>query len=208
MRLYFGVRPTTLLLTTGILLSMAAIAVPQMTRPRVVPPPGPTGGPPEPRRSTEKREFGVLNLQTRIGSFKILSAGDVKSEGTIDISFTGSILIVGLEGTATPTGNLRREMSRPNMKREVWFGTGKMRIQGAFTAIQWFGRDMNARFDGIGIVRLFGEFDETQQTGFFWRNDNAAERQSWLTNGLTVTNPEDTRFRRPTPQRRGSTGGG
>src|SRR5690349_1504598 len=69
-------------------------------------------------------------FETNVGSFKILPRGDVLPSGDLKLSFTGSVLISELNGTATPEGNVRREYQNKERGREVWFGSGSLIIKG------------------------------------------------------------------------------
>jgi hypothetical protein len=126
----------------------------------------------------QKERYGTLHLTTKVGSFKILGVADKPAEGHIEISFTGTLLINGSPKVA-PSGNLRVEFSNPKRKQVAYHGTGKLVIDGKYNAIQWFGRDMNAVWNGFGVVRLVGEFDKDLNTGEFWYSDNPEDRRSW-----------------------------
>lgn len=127
-------------------------------------------------------------FETNVGSFKILQKGPVFPSGDLTMSFTGSVLISELQGTVTPVGNVRREYNNPAKGRQVWFGTGKLNVKGSFRAVQWFGRDLKARFNGDGYIRLYGEFDKKLETGFYWFNP--AEKKFWGNYGVGVEVPE------------------
>jgi len=117
----------------------------------------------------QKKGFktGIVDMATNIGSFKIVSPGEVKSFGKIDIEFNGSVLIIGLNGTVIPSAGLRNEYSNAKHERTGYNGKGKLTIEGEWTAIQFFGRDMRAHWEGLGICRLYGEFDKNLDTGTF-----------------------------------------
>jgi hypothetical protein len=159
-------------------------------------------GSPAPAPAPANPEHGTMHLQTKVGSFKLLSPGERMAEGRMEISFTGTVLISGLQGTATPSGATRLEYRNQERQRDLYFvpagSTGSLVIDGKYRAIQFFGRDMRATHRGMGIYRLFGEFDRDLNTGEFWY-DESPERQIWHTGGFTTTNPP---ARRQAPQPR------
>jgi len=136
-----------------------------------------------------KKGYGHIFFNTNIGSFKLLGGGEDKAEGAMAISFTGSLMISGLEGTAVPSGNLRLEYSSDKQQRKVYFGTGSLKITGKVRAIQFFGRNMKGDFNGWGIFRLYGEFDNKLETGTFYYSDDPSNKQSWLNGGMQATVP-------------------
>ncbi len=144
--------------------------------------------PPDYNNMKVSSERDDLWFETNVGSFKILPRGDVLPSGDLTMSFTGSVLVSELKGTITPEGNVRREYSNKERNREVWFGTGKLTLKGNFRAIQWFGRDLKAKFSGNGFVRLYGEFDKNLDTGLFWFDPK--EKRYWGNHGLGVGLPE------------------
>jgi hypothetical protein len=143
-----------------------------------------------------KKPYGTLNFQTSVGSFKILGVAEQPAEGTLTINFNGTVLISGLEGTATPSGSVRREYDNADHKKTIYFGKGKLVVNGKYRGIQFFGRELTGRYVGHGAVRLYGEFDKNLQTGFFWFE--GGEKRPWATGGIQVFNPEITY--RATPQ--------
>ena len=110
---------------------------------------------------------GVVDMATNIGSFKIVSPGNIKAFGKMVIEFTGTVLIVGLNGSVTPSATLRKEYSNAKHERVGYFGTGRLTVEGEWTALQFFGRKMKAHWEGLGICRLYGEFDEKLETGTY-----------------------------------------
>lgn len=136
----------------------------------------------------------TLYLTANVGSFKM-----VDGQGTVTISFSGTLLIVGLDGTATPSGNLKLEYEARN--RKAYFGRGSIVIKGRFRGIQWFGRDLNAKWTGLGLIRIMGEFDDQLKVGEFWYEGDV-KRDSWLTGGRTLYLP-DRRLKAATPVEKG-----
>ena len=143
-----------------------------------------------------KPDYGVIHLSTAIGSFKMLEYNDDKQpEGKFEMSFSGTVLIDtaeavknprGLSTKVTTTGDIRKEQSFHG--REVYHGTGKIIIEGGWHAIEWFGRDMQAVFNGVGVFRLAGEFDKHLETGYYWYEDG--KKIDWGTQGGQPTVPK------------------
>ncbi|MCC7230841.1 MAG: hypothetical protein IT203_10640 [Fimbriimonadaceae bacterium] len=129
-----------------------------------------------------------LWLSTRVGSFKLLPRGDVMPSGTLTMSFTGSVLSSDLKGQVIPEGSVRKEYDNSKKGKQVWFGTGKLTITGAFMAVQWFGRNLDAKFNGNGFIRLYGEFDKNLDTGYYWFDPK--DKKFWGTYGNGVGIPE------------------
>lgn len=129
----------------------------------------------------------TLFMSTKLGSFKLMDG-----EGRVEISFTGSVLISQLKGVRSVSGNLRMEYPRNEKEkatgRELWFGTGKIVIDGGFRAIQWFGRDLSGTWKGHGAARLYGEFDNNLNTGTFYFNSEPT-KQFWSPYGSPITLP-------------------
>ena len=145
-----------------------------------------------------KPEYGVLNLSSRLGSYKLLDG-----EGTVEINFTGTVLVSHLKGSATPSGNVKLEYDAND--RKAFFGSGKVVVNGSFRAVQWFGRNMNTKWTGRGIARLHGDFDKDLHTGWYWYDTNAEARKIWKFHGQVIPVPEP---KAPQPIERGGTGGG
>jgi hypothetical protein len=155
---------------------------------------------PEPE-AVGKRTYGTLNFETKLGSFKLLPKKDLAS-GRVEISFTGTLLLSNFKGTLTKTGSIRREYLGHD--RQVYFGSGTIVVEGTFRGIQWFGRDMKGKWHGEGVARLFGEFDQSLDTGWFWYND-PTDRRAWGTYGRLAELPERSMIGTgtPVPRKRG-----
>jgi len=147
----------------------------------------PNSTPPAPPKNPDR--VGVLHLTTNLGSFKILSPGDVDAEGTVDMSFKGTVLISGIDGTVTPSATLTREYYDTKHNKQTFFGTGHLLIAGKFRSIEWLGQDLNAVYTGRGIVRLYGDFDKNLNTGFYWFGNDTANKAYWSNFGTEVVNP-------------------
>lgn len=145
-------------------------------------------GRPDPRKGKVSPARDEIWLETNVGSFKILQQGEVFPSGDLTMSFSGSVMISGLNGKVVPEGNVRREYNEPTRERQVWFGDGKLTVSGSFQAVQWFGRNLKAKFNGNGIIRLYGEFDKNLETGSYWFDP--AKKNFWGNFGATVVVPE------------------
>lgn len=164
-----------------------------------------SGGTPAPAAPALATEYGNLHLQTKIGSFRVMGMGpDTPAEGHIEISFTGSLLVSQLEGKVTTSGNLVKEFDEH--RRQVYFGTGSIVVDGKFRKIQWFGRDMKADFKGTGAFLVFGEFDQNLETGTYYYND-PTKPLPWGQHGqgINIPNQESKIIK---PIERGKSGGG
>ena len=132
---------------------------------------------------------GEAVLKTNIGAFKITSPGDKKAFGKIQMTFKGSILIIGYEGT-TPivaSGALRVEYQDAKRQRIEYFGNGTITLDGKFRAIQWFGRNLTLNWNGMGICRAYGEFDKDGNTGTI--DIKGEKTRYWGSGGTTFTVP-------------------
>ncbi len=130
----------------------------------------------------------TLFMSTTVGSFKILPAGPDKTRGTLDVEFEGTVMVSGLTGTATPGPGVRLEYKRDDHNRRVFFGKGRIRVDGEFRAIQFFGRNLKGSFRGSGVARLYGEFDKKMETGYYWFASRP-EKIDWGSYGRTVVVP-------------------
>lgn len=126
-----------------------------------------------------------LHLQTNLGSFKIKRGNDQPDQGVLDIKFTGTVLVSDLVGTVTPGPGVKLEYNRPDMRKQVFHGAGTLHVDGKFGGILFFGRDMNALYNGTGIIQLYGEFDKNLNTGFYWYGNNL-QKNYWGTSGNQV----------------------
>src|SRR4051812_2145807 len=107
--------------------------------------------------SAQKQDYGTIFFKANVGSFKFLGVNNLPAEGRVQINFTGTLLVnsfTGSEPKITTTGNLRREYNDQTHLQQAYHGTGSMVIEGKFTSIQWFGRNMTAQWHGFGIARL------------------------------------------------------
>jgi hypothetical protein len=151
--------------------------------------------------------YGHMNLTTRVGSFKLLGSETVPVTGALVLNFSGTVLVSGASPGTTVTlgGNVRREYETADKTKQVYFGTGKITLVGTVRAVQFFGRDLTARFDGVGIFRLFGEFDKKLDTGFYWF-DGQTQKLPWGTSGATIVSP-NPQYSAPKPRVRIDSGG-
>lgn len=143
-----------------------------------------------------KPDYGDFNLETKIGSFRMLEFNDDSMpEGHFEMSFTGTVLVDtsvavkhprGLQTTIQTEGNVKKEVDYHG--REVFHGTGKIIVDGGWHALQWFGRDMSGKFFGSAVFRLNGEFDKNLETGYYWYKDG--KKNDWGTSGMQPTVPQ------------------
>lgn len=152
----------------------------------------PSQGKADPIKSTRGYGFGTVFMHTNIGSFRIMGTQDfqsakrIRAEGRVEVVFTGTVLINDLKGKVITSGSIRKEYDKHG--RTAYFGKGKLIIEGEFWAVQFFGTKMDARWTGWGIARMYGEFDENLETGFYWF-DNAPKKTYWSPFGSTISLP-------------------
>lgn len=123
----------------------------------------------------------TMYFETKLGSFK-----SIDGIGVLEFSFTGTAMLSNVKGQIIPSGNLRKEYSKDG--RTTFFGTGTLKIVGSWRGIQWFGRNMKASWYGAGFARLYGEFDQKLETGFYWFKSNP-KRNAWSPYGTSLVNP-------------------
>lgn len=155
---------------------------------------------PPPPKSIEDAKanggFGHINFETHVGSFKLQGTDETFVTGALQMNFSGTVLISGVRpGTqVTVTGNVRKEYETEDKQRQVYFGTGKVVVLGQLRALQFFGRELSGRFDGVGIFHFYGEFDKNLETGFYWNDgQDAQHRTPWNTGGGSVPVPDPGR---------------
>ena len=129
-----------------------------------------------------KQGYGTMNFHSGLGSFKIFPG-----EGRCEVSFTGTVLISGLDGDIEVSPGLKVEFD--GMGRQVYHGTGRIVTDGKWRAFHWFGSDMTGVWYGRGSIRLQGEFDNTFSTGQYWY-ENPDVRGAWPTSMQTFSLPE------------------
>lgn len=155
--------------------------------------------------AAQAKTTDTMFMKTNVGSFKILGVEKTPASGKMQISFTGTMLIdrfTASDPTITVSSGLRKEYDSAKHLQVAYHGSGTMTIDGHFTAIQWFGRDMSAQWNGFGIARLVGEFDKNLETGKYWYIDNTNDVRDWGTQLREVTNPPQpgTVIAIPTPR--------
>ncbi len=133
-----------------------------------------------------------IHLETNVGSFAIKRGSEAPNNGTLDIDFTGTVLVGGLKGSAVPGPGVKLEYQPAGINRQVYHGKGTLKISGQFVKILFFGRDMHALYNGSGIIEVSGEFDRDLNTGWFWYGSDYKNKQFWMTGVMTVP---------PVPQR-------
>lgn len=142
--------------------------------------------------SAQRQDYGTIFFKSNVGSFKFLGVNNLPAEGRVQISFTGTLLVDSFSGTepkVTTSGAIRREYNDPKHLQQAFHGTGTVIVDGKFTALQWFGRDMTAQWHGFGIARLVGEFDKNLDTGKYWYIENPGYVKDWGTQLRSITNP-------------------
>lgn len=149
----------------------------------------------------EQQRYGTVFLRTRVGSFKMLGVAGLPAEGHIEVSFTGTMLING-KPKVTASGGLRKEYVNEAHEQQAYHGKGSLVIDGKFTAIQWFGRDLKCTWKGFGVARLVGEFDKDLKTGEYWYIQNPGDIHDWGTTLTLITNPPRIGDYKPIPQLR------
>lgn len=136
-----------------------------------------------------KPDYDQFNMETKVGSFKMMEFNDDKQpEGHFVMSFTGTVLVDTSDSAPNPRllktvvhteGGVKLEKRFHG--RDMYFGTGKIIVDGGWHALEWFGRDMTASFFGCGVFRLTGEFDRELNTGSYWYSDG--KKMDWGTGG-------------------------
>ncbi len=175
--------PIARLVPLGALVA-ASLGAPAFQAPRPAAP-----GTPAAATQASAGETGTIDFRSKVGSFKILSPNsDVKARGRITMSFSGSVLVVGLDGNVTPGSGVRLQYKDDAHARQTFFGKGTLTVDGRWRAIQFFGRDFSGHWDGMGIMRLYGEFDDKLETGTYVIKGD--EPRPWGNGGMTVVLPK------------------
>lgn len=130
-------------------------------------------------------------LKASIGSFKILKRGKVRPSGKIVMNFKGTVLLVGASKDCkySFTGNVRQEYSNKERDRVSFHGSGTLTLDGVFGAVQWFGRDLNMKWIGQGVCRVYGEFDSKGETGTITYAGDPKPK-FWGSGGMTYVLPQ------------------
>lgn len=159
------------------------------------------------RTRNQPQEHGIINFHTNVGAFKILGVADVPAQGTLDMSFEGTVMVSGpaQDATVVPYGEVALELDRSDRGRRVYFGKGRLVVSGDYRAIQFFGRGLKAKWTGFGVLRLYGEFDQNLETGQVWYEGQ--EKQSWNTGGFMFQNPQPRNLRPLMPKVKPLSGG-
>ena len=149
--------------------------------------------PSAPGSTAGRSEVGNAHLWADVGSFKL------EGSGTVDVKFTGTLLISQAEGQPMPQvslqGKIRKEFESAEMGRTAWFGSGTAKITGTWRHLTVFGKQMDAKWRGSGIAMVYGEFDAQGKTGFI--TVDGSEPFEWMNTGLTFYVPaaSDPRIR-------------
>lgn len=148
-----------------------------------------------PSKPTLNGPSETLYFQTNLGSFR-----SANGAGKMTFSFSGTVLIHNWDldvktkdiekapktYKVTLQGNIRKEYERHG--RAVYFGKGTITIEGAWRAIQWFGKDMKGQWTGQGAISIVGEFDKQGNTGTYWYDP--AKKNFWPTSLMELSLPE------------------
>lgn len=142
-------------------------------------------GPFDPKSS----RYANLKFNTKVGSFKILGTDEVLAQGTLTMAFKGTVMVSDLEpgGKVSFSGDVRKEYTTDDNRKTLYFGKGTMTVAGRYKSLQFFGQDLDANFFGLGIFRLYGEFDKDLKTGTY--QVDQGEKMPWGTNGMQVAVP-------------------
>jgi hypothetical protein len=134
-------------------------------------------------------DTGEIVLNAALGSFKIVSPGERNAYGKLEMNFKGTVLLVGYKPNAPiqVSGNVRKEYDNKDRDRVLYHGQGRIVLDGTYKAIQWFGRDLSARYNGMGIFRLYGEFDKKGMTGTYQITGD--KQRYWGSGGTTFAVP-------------------
>lgn len=130
------------------------------------------------------------SLKASVGSFKILKRGKVKPSGKITMNFKGTVLLVGASKDCkySFSGNVRKEYDDASRERIAFHGQGTLTLDGTFTAVQWFGRDLSMNWLGQGVIRVYGEFDSKGETGTITFEGDPKPKY-WGSGGMTYVLP-------------------
>lgn len=134
-------------------------------------------------------DANTLYFESKLGSFKCLGSDETPVTGKLTFSFTGTVLISGLVkgSTVETTGAVRKEYTTKDGLKVAYHGVGGMTITGRVRAVQFFGQNLVGQFSGVGLFRMFGEFDKNLETGFYWYK--GGDRIPWGTGGATMPVP-------------------
>ena len=149
------------------------------------------------------KKYGLISFESQIGSFKLLPGGEIPAQGKLEFSGSGTFLVSRLKpgGTIKTTGNIRMEYEHKASGKQVYFGRGSVIIEGKFDAVQFFGREIKAKFNGFGFVRLYGEFDKNLNTGEYWYE--SGKHKPWGSTGMTLAVPDPETVINPTVRKVG-----
>lgn len=142
---------------------------------------------PEPIPSPDQVNPGTMLLKTQLGSFQL------EGEGTVEMTFRGTLLIERLDGAVTVVGQNKPDDIRLEFEgydRKVWFGRGKAVIRGKFRRLQWFGGDLDAVWRGKGLAYVFGEYDPVTKSSGVCKVDDLPWRP-WFTTGQQFWVPKE-----------------
>lgn len=156
---------TIRIVSLAALAGLGALAITQ-TAPRPSAAPAPT----------DPSKFETMLLKTKLGS-----ANFINGQGRVEFSFQGSLLVHDVRGSVAVTGNVVKQYEAN--RRTVYFGRGKVVVEGRWANVYWWGKDFDAKWRGQGVVRLDGEYyrdaNGKLKTGEMWYSDVPDEIISW-----------------------------
>jgi hypothetical protein len=115
----------------------------------------------------------ILYLRAKEGGFRMF-----EGEGKVEITSLGTVLVTGLRGRVMKSDDIRLQYKDP--LRQVYFGRGRLVVQGKFRALQWAGKDLRATWQGKGRMRFVGEYHERDRKGEYWYS-SFPHRMPWRT---------------------------
>jgi hypothetical protein len=127
-----------------------------------------------------------VHLETNLGSFAIKRGNELPNIGTLDIAFTGTLLIGGFKGTLEAGPGVKLAYSPKGINRQVYHGSGTLKFKGEFVKVLFFGRDMHALYKGSGVIEVSGEFDKDLNTGWYWYDGDFKDKRYWMTGVMQV----------------------
>jgi len=136
---------------------------------------------PDKGTATAEKPTERIDFESKLGSFKLIDG-----TGHVEFSFTGTVMLNGVEGPLKVSPGLRKEFD--DMGRVAYFGTGSISLDGKFRGIQCFGKNLKGWWNGNGVGRLYGEFDENLKTGTY-KFAKQSRAEFWSPYGTTFSLP-------------------
>ena len=130
----------------------------------------------------------TLNFETSVGSFKLLGSDETPATGNLSFNFNGTVLVTGEDAKVAVEGDVRQEYENKEFAKKIYFGKGKLTVTGKVRSVQFFGSDLKGSFKGVGIMRMYGEFDQDLNTGFY--QFAGGDKIPWGTGGVQTPVPQ------------------